>query len=120
MSESNSKCRVAIDIGGTFTDLVLYREGEGLALTKVPSTLRLLPVSSMPSRPLDSHGDEPLRPRHHGAAQRLPRAQGRTAPHHRGFGDVYAMGAGRDRMYDLHYRNRASRSRRLVYGSTSG
>jgi N-methylhydantoinase B len=38
MSESDSKCRVAIDIGGTFTDLVLYRDGKGLALTKVPST----------------------------------------------------------------------------------
>ncbi len=122
MSESGSKCRVAIDIGGTFTDLVLYRDGEGLALTKVPSTPPDYSrgVVDALSRQLDDLEEMSLLV--HGTTAQLnaflERKGVRTALlTTRGFGDVYAMGRGsRDRMYDLHYRNPEPLvPRRLVY-----
>ena len=33
-----SKCRIAVDIGGTFTDLVMLAEDGQLRVAKVPST----------------------------------------------------------------------------------
>ncbi len=122
MSESDSKCRVAIDIGGTFTDLVLYREGEGLELAKVPSTPPDYSrgVVDALSQKLDSLEEMSLFV--HGTTAQLnaflERKGVRTALlTTRGFGDVYAMGRGsRDRMYDLHYRNPEPLvPRRLVY-----
>lgn len=109
--EAQAKCRVAIDIGGTFTDLVLYREGEGLSLAKVPSTPPDYSRGVMDAlaRRLDSLEEMSLFV--HGTTAQLnaflERKGVRTALlTTRGFGDVYAMGRGsRDRMYDLHYRN---------------
>jgi N-methylhydantoinase A len=109
--EALAKCRAAIDIGGTFTDLVLYREGEGISLAKVPSTPPDYSrgVVDALSRELDSFEEMSLFV--HGTTAQLnaflERKGARTALlTTRGFGDVYAMGRGsRDRMYDLHYRN---------------
>jgi N-methylhydantoinase A len=110
MNESHS-CRVAIDIGGTFTDLVLYREGKGQRLAKVPSTPPDYSrgVLDALSRVLDDFRDMGILI--HGTTAQLnaflERKGVKTALlTTRGFGDVYAMGRGsRDRMYDLHYRN---------------
>ncbi|MGH9335337.1 MAG: hydantoinase/oxoprolinase N-terminal domain-containing protein, partial [Vicinamibacteria bacterium] len=109
MNESET-CRIAIDIGGTFTDLVLDREGEGQRLAKVPSTPPDYSrgVVDALSRVLEDFREMSILV--HGTTAQLnaflERKGARTALlTTRGFGDVYAMGRGsRDRMYDLHYR----------------
>jgi N-methylhydantoinase A len=110
MNESEA-CRVAIDIGGTFTDLVLNRDGDVQRLAKVPSTPPDYSrgVVDALSRVLEDFREMALLV--HGTTAQLnaflERKGAKTALlTTRGFGDVYAMGRGsRDRMYDLHYRN---------------
>ncbi|HEY7818510.1 MAG TPA: hydantoinase/oxoprolinase N-terminal domain-containing protein, partial [Vicinamibacteria bacterium] len=97
--EGNAKCRAAIDIGGTFTDLVLHREGEGISLAKVPSTPPDYSrgVVEALTRKLDSFEEMSLFV--HGTTAQLnaflERKGVRTALlTTRGFGDVYSMGRG--------------------------
>ena len=38
MTRSSTDCRVGVDVGGTFTDVVCVREGRPPLVFKVPST----------------------------------------------------------------------------------
>ncbi len=106
-----SKCRIAVDIGGTFTDLVMLEEDGQLRMAKVPSTPPdySAGVTNALSQVLDDFSE--MRTFVHGTTAQLnaflERKGVRTALlTTKGFGDVYAMGRGsRIRMYDLHYRN---------------
>ena len=106
-----SKCRIAVDIGGTFTDLVMLEEEGQLRVAKVPSTPPdySAGVTNALSQVLDDFSQ--MRTFVHGTTAQLnaflERKGVRTALlTTKGFGDVYAMGRGsRLRMYDLHYRN---------------
>ncbi len=106
-----SKCRIAVDIGGTFTDLVMLEENGQLRMAKVPSTPPdySAGVTHALSQVLDDFSE--MRTFVHGTTAQLnaflERKGARTALlTTKGFGDVYVMGRGsRIRMYDLHYRN---------------
>ena len=85
--------RIGIDIGGTFTDIVVARDDGLVETRKVPSTpddysrgIAEAAEGAHRGLPDDAGRHHRHRPRHHGRDQRHPRIQGRThrPPHHRG------------------------------------
>lgn len=108
--QGQSPLRIAVDIGGTFTDLVTYdATGNAYQVAKVPSTPPDYSegVIHALNRVLKDFSD--MEVLIHGTTAPLnaflERKGARTAlVTTKGFGDVYKMGRGnRIRMYDLHY-----------------
>ncbi len=112
MVSTTEEIRVAVDIGGTFTDLVLENRALGqTSIVKVPSTppdysegfARALSDLDIPASSIAMifHGTTaPLNAllERRGVACALVTTKG--------FADVYKIGRGnRTRMYDIHYRN---------------
>jgi len=109
-TQGQGPVRIAVDIGGTFTDLVMYDDTtDTYQVAKVPSTPSDYSegVIHALNRALDDFGRMELLI--HGTTAPLnaflERKGARTAlVTTKGFGDVYKMGRGnRIRMYDLHY-----------------
>lgn len=111
-TKETARYRVAVDIGGTFTDLVLHdSESDVYRVAKVPSTPPDYSVGVVSAlKAVLPHLAE-LKMFVHGTTAPLnaflEREGARTALlTTRGFGDVYKIGRGnRLLMYDLHYRN---------------
>ena len=85
---------IGVDIGGTFTDVVVRRPGAPTRIMKIPSTRKR--PEHRGAAGARAHGGRlgpaaaagrPLRARHHGCDQRRAGAQGRPRrpDHHRGF-----------------------------------
>ena len=108
-AQGGDSARLAVDIGGTFTDLALEHDGRR-STTKVLTTPAAPEQGVMAGvRHSGQAGMAPGRhrhrhPRHHARHQRGDRAQGRAhrAAHDQGFRDVIAMGnESRYDQYDL-------------------
>ena len=109
-TQGRSPVRIAVDIGGTFTDMVMYDDTTAsYRVAKVPSTPPDYSegVIHALNQALDDFGRMAMLI--HGTTAPLnaflERKGARTAlVTTKGFGDVYKMGRGnRIRMYDLHY-----------------
>ena len=91
---------VGIDVGGTFTDLLLYETGAGrehVRLAKIPTTAANQADGVLAAIAAGRRGagrSRPRHPRHHGHHQRGAGAQGRQgrADHHAGFRDIARAG----------------------------